>query len=52
MVQLLFEEEKAMEFALKGSKHKKSFRITLFTKTKHNIRIFGVILFIKLQNDS
>ena len=28
------------------------FRITLFIRTKHNMRIFGVIPFIHLQNDS
>ena len=29
----------------------KRFQITLFIRTKHNMQIFGVILFIKLQND-
>ena len=36
----------------KKSKHIKRFKRTLFIRTKHNIRIFGVIPFIKLQNDS
>ena len=30
----------------------KRFKITLFIRTKHNMRIFGIILFIKLQNDA
>ena len=30
----------------------KSLKRTLFIRTKHNIRIFGVISFIKLQNDT
>ena len=33
------------------SKHKWSKR-TLFIRTKHKMRIFGVIPFIKLQNES
>ena len=33
------------------STHKR-FRITLFTRTKHNMRIFGIIPFMKLQNDT
>ena len=28
------------------------FKRTLFTRTKHSMRIFGAIHFIKLQNDS
>ena len=30
----------------------KGFKITLFISTKHNLRIFGLIPFIKLQNDT
>ena len=30
----------------------KRFRITLFIRTKHNMRVFGVIPFTKLQNDT
>ena len=30
----------------------KMFKITLFIKTKHNMRILGIIPFIKLQNDT
>ena len=30
----------------------KRFKRTLFIRTKHNMRIFGVIPFIKLQNDT
>jgi len=30
----------------------KRFKITLFIRTKHNLRIFGIIRFIKLQNDT
>ena len=33
-------------------KHEKRFKITLFIRTKHNMQIFGVIPFIKLQNDT
>ena len=29
----------------------KRFKITLFIRTKHNMQIFGVIPFIKLQNN-
>ena len=30
----------------------KRFQITLFIRTEHNMRIFGVIPFIKIQNDT
>ena len=30
----------------------KRYKTTLFIRTKHNKRIFGVILFMKLQNDT
>ena len=30
----------------------KRFKIMLFIRTKHNMRIFGITLFIKLQNDT
>ena len=30
----------------------KRFKIRLFIRTKHNMRIFGTIPFIKLQNDT
>ena len=33
-------------------KNDKKRQKTLFLKTKHNMRIFEVILFIKLQNDT
>ena len=30
----------------------KMFKRTLFIRTKHNMQMFGVIAFIKLQNDT
>ena len=35
-----------------SSKHTKGFKRKLFIRTKPNMRIFGVIPFIKLQNDT
>ena len=46
-----FSVRRSAWWCLKIQTHK-MFKRTLFIRTKHNIRIFGVIPFIKLQNDT
>ena len=42
---------KILKLHIKIQTHKR-FKRTLLVKTKHNLRIFGVIPFIKLKNDT
>ena len=39
-------------FFLDNIQTNKRFKITLFIRIKHNMQIFGVIAFVKLQNDT
>ena len=48
---IYFKGRRQIQFVSKTQTHKR-FNIRLFVRTKHNIRFFGVIPFVKLQNDT